>query len=378
MLAPDRQTVFPVEARIEEAEPLGDRSADLFDAVNVGRLTLSNRVFMAPMTRSRAPLDGSPTPLMAEYYRQRAGAGLIITEGTQPSAVGQGYPDTPGIYTDAHESGWAAIADAVRGAGGRMFVQLMHAGRLSHPDNSGHQPVAPSSGVPEGQIYTHGGRKVCPPPRVLGKADLPGVIDEFVQAAGRTVSAGVDGVELHGANGYLLHQFLSDGTNRRSDEYGGEPAARAKFVVETVRAVAAHIGADRVGLRVSPGVQAEYAEETDAWGPYEVLLRELADLGLGYLHVLTSDGMDMLRAIRSLWPGTLVVNTGFEEITDVTTARELIRSGIADAVSVGRPFISNPDLVERWRTGEPIAPSDRSTYYGGGALGYTDYPSLAG
>lgn len=350
----------------------------LLRPINLGSISADNRILMAPLTRSRAHDDGVPSDLQVEYYRQRAGAGLIISEGTQPSAVGKGYINTPGLHTDAQQAGWARIADAVHGRGGKLVAQLMHAGRMSHPDSSGTESVAPSALAPQGtQMFTLDGMKDIPTPRALETDELPGVVAEFVDAAERAVAAGLDGVELHAANGYLLHEFLSDGENTRTDAYGGSPANRARFVVEVVQAVATAIGADKVGIRLSPGHGAGGMTERDYADTYRELLAQIDGLGLAYLHVLIEPDDELLPVLKQAWSGPFLLNTGFGRDSNRDEMERLVADGVADAVAVGRPFIANPDLVARWRSGAELNEGDSSTWYGGGAEGYTDYPSLA-
>ncbi len=351
--------------------------SSLLAPITVGDIVANNRVFMAPLTRSRATDDGVPTDLQVEYYRQRARAGLIIAEGTQPSQVGKGYTNTPGLHTEAQQDGWARIADAVHAEGGRIVVQLMHAGRMSHPDNSGHQSIAPSAIAPVGaQMFTKTGMQDIPAPRALNIDELPGVVADFVDAGKRAVAAGLDGVELHAANGYLLHEFLSNGENLRTDSYGGSAANRARFVVEVVTAVAEAIGADRVGIRISPGHTAGAITETNNWDTYAELLAEIDTLSLAYLHVLIQPDDPMLSKIRDAWAGELVLNTGFGVLSERDDMEALVADGPADAVAVGRPYIANPDLVERWTIGAELNEAQQATFYGGGAEGYTDYPTL--
>jgi N-ethylmaleimide reductase len=355
--------------------------ANLFEPLSVGALELSNRVVMAPLTRSRAGDGMVPTDLNVEYYRQRAGAGLIITEGTQPSAVGQGYTSTPGLHTDEQQAGWARVADAVHAEGGRIVVQLMHAGRVAHPDNkNGLETVAPSAIAAPGQILTPNGMADFVVPRALRTDELAGVVAEYVEASRRAIAAGLDGVELHGANGYLLHQFLSPVTNQRTDGYGGSAQARARFVLEVAGAVADAIGGDRVGIRLSPGNLAGGTGETDAAetaATYGALVDGLAPLGLAYLHVLGDPAGELTQDLRRRFGGVFMANSGFTEVTTLDEARRLVADDVADLVSVGRLFIANPDLVRRWRTGAELNEPDPSTFYGGGAEGYTDYPELA-
>jgi N-ethylmaleimide reductase len=350
---------------------------DIFSGYRLGDLVLGNRIVMAPMTRNRATADGVPTPSMATYYAQRAGAGLIVTEGTQPSAVGQGYPHTPGLHTDEQVEGWRAVADAVHAEGGVVFAQLMHAGRISHPKVIGTTPVAPSAVRPAGEVFTGEGTDPFQTPRALETGELPSVVEEFVDASRRAVAAGLDGVELHAANGYLLQQFLADGSNHRTDAYGGTPENRARFVVEVAQAVVAAIGADRVGIRVSPNVDFNDNAESEAAETYAALLDGLKPLGLAYLHVI--DGADeegVSRALREGFEGTVIVNTGFGGPSDLDTAERTIDTSGGDLFSIGRAFIANPDLVERLRSSAPLNVPDGDTFYGGDDRGYTDYPTL--
>ncbi|MGZ4588873.1 MAG: alkene reductase [Mycobacteriaceae bacterium] len=349
----------------------------LLTPITVGDIVANNRVFMAPLTRGRATDDGVPTDLQVEHYRQRARAGLIIAEGTQPSEVGKGYTNTPGLHTDAQQEGWARIAEAVHAEGGSIVVQVMHAGRMSHPDNSGHESVAPSAIAPKGaQMFTKGGMKDIAAPRALETDELPGVVADFVNASKRAVAAGLDGVELHAANGYLLHEFLSNGENLRTDSYGGSAENRARFVVEVVTAVADAIGAEKVGIRISPGHGANAATETDNWDTYAEMLAQIDPLRLSYLHVLIKPDDPTLSKIRDSWTGELVLNTGFGVVSERDDMERLLADGPADAVAVGRPYIANPDLVERWTIGAELNEPQSATFYGGGAEGYNDYPTL--
>ena len=353
-----------------------------FEPVRIGPWKLPQRFVMAPMTRNRAGEGMAPTELTAEYYAQRAGAGLLIAEGTQPSAVGQGYPNTPGIHSADQVAGWRAVADAVHARDGRIVVQLMHAGRVSHPDNKdGLEAVAPSAVAAPGEMITATGMQAHPTPRALETDEIPAVIEEFVQAARNAVDAKIDGVEVHSANGYLLHQFLAPNTNLRTDAYGGSPEARARFTVEVTRAVAAEIGADRVGLRISPGHAFNGIEETDeadVRATYEAVADGVADLGLAYLSILADPSSDLVVDLRARFGGPVVINTGFSDVTTIESVEKILEQDLADLVAVGRPYISNPDLAERWRTGAELSEADQATIYGGGAEGYTDYPSLAG
>ena len=350
---------------------------DLFAPFKLGSLELANRLVMAPLTRNRAGANEAPTELAAEYYAQRATAGLIVSEGTQPSAIGQGYPHTPGLHTDEQVAGWRLVADAVHARGGKIVVQLMHAGRISHQAIIGQQPVAPSAVIPAGEVYTEQGMKAFEVPRALEIAELPGIVAEYVDAARRAVEAGTDGVELHAANGYLLQQFLSDNTNTRTDGYGGSPENRARFVIEVATAVAAAIGADKVGIRISPAGSFNDIAETEIERTYAALLEGLAPLGLLYLHVVEGPDTDFHEQLRKVWQGGFIFNTGFTGPSDLATAQEAVDTGATDLFCIGRGFLANPDLVERLRTGVELNEPDMATFYSGGAKGYTDYPTLS-
>ncbi|QJY46348.1 alkene reductase [Pseudonocardia broussonetiae] len=350
----------------------------LLQPVTAGALRAANRVWMAPMTRNRADADGTPNDLSVEYYGQRAGAGVVITEGSQPSAVGQGYPNTAGVVTDANEAGWARVADAVHAEGGTLVVQLMHAGRISHTGTiGGATPVSCTATTARGEIVTTEGLQAYSAPRALATDELPGVAAEFADAARRAVRAGVDGVELHAANGYLLHQFLADGVNDRTDAYGGPAENRARFVVEVAKAAADAVGADRVGIRLSPANPYNDITEDDV-SVYETLVAQLAEIGLAYVHLVAPADDPVVGKLRAVWPGVLVLNTGFAADSERDAVERIVADGVADAVAVGRPFIANPDLVTRWTRGAELTEPDPSTFYGGGAQGYTDYPRLAG
>lgn len=349
----------------------------LFEPYQLGPYRLSNRLVMAPMTRNRAAADGVPGELAATYYAQRASAGLIVTEGIQPSAVGQGYPGTPGLHTDAQQAGWSGVAAGVHARGGVIFAQLMHAGRISHPDLIGSQPVAPSAVRPAGEVFTPSGLQPFQTPRALGAAELPGVVAEFVAAARRAVAAGLDGVELHAANGYLLQQFLADNTNQRSDNYGGSASARARFVLEVSAAVAAAIGPERVGIRISPGGEFNDIAETTTAATYRALLDGLRPLSLAYLHLVADPAGELAASLRPEFPQPVIINTGFAGRSDRATAETVLAAGQGDLFSIGRAFLANPDLVERLRRGAPLNDPDEATFYQGGRRGYVDYPALA-
>ncbi|WP_174291229.1 alkene reductase [Sphingomonas bacterium] len=349
---------------------------DIFSPVTLGALRLANRVVMAPMTRDRAGDADEPTPLMLEYYRQRASAGLIVTEGTQPSATGKGYWRTPGLHDAVQVEGWRHVADAVQGAGGSLVVQLMHVGRAAVAANKAAdaETVAPSAIASREPIAGPDGQPVPPAmPRALETAEIAGVVEEFAQAARNARAAGIDGVELHCTSGYLPMQFLSTGSNRRTDGYGGATANRIRFVVETLEAIAAAIGADRVGLRVFPGNPYNDMQDDDPADTYGALIDALDPLGLAYLHLIhyPTPELDALALLRPRWSGPIIANNGLR----LDTARALLDTSTVDAVSFGRAFISNPDLVERFRVGAPLARQDRDTFYTGEAKGYTDYPA---
>lgn len=347
----------------------------LWDPTTIGRISLEHRLAMAPMTRSRSTPGGVPTELNAEYYAQRASTGLIVTEGTQPSDDGQGYLLTPGIYTDEHIDGWRLVTDAVHEAGGRIVIQLMHTGRVSHPSNTPHgrQPVAPSAAKPDGMMFTASGPQEIPEPRALSEGEIAETVQDFGRAAAAAIRAGADGVEIHGANGYLLHQFLSTNANRRTDHYGGSIGNRIRFADEVASAVADEIGADRTGIRISPGNPFNDIVEEDVPELYGALLETLAPLDLAYLHVAHGGDEDLLRSIRNDWTGALVLNRGGASLDD--RVRD-VEDGLADVVTVGAMVLANPDLVARLKTGAPLNDPDPSTFYGGDERGYTDYPTI--
>ncbi|WP_410667701.1 alkene reductase [Amycolatopsis sp. cmx-4-68] len=349
----------------------------LFDRYELDGLVLPNRVVMAPMTRVRAAAGGVPTSSMATYYAQRASAGLIVTEGVQPSLVGQSNPGTPGLHTDEQVAGWRQVTAAVHANGGRLFAQLMHGGRVSHPDTTGRQPVGPSAVPAVGDVFTPTGPQPAPVPRALDTAEVPEHARSYAEAARRALDAGFDGVELHGANGYLISQFLSSNANRRTDRYGGPVAHRIRFAVEAAAATAAAVGGARTGIRLSPGGTFWGVEETDVPELYTALLRELAALDLAYVHLEATADEDVLLRLRRAWPGTLVVNPTLPmgpKQTGRTEAEHWLDLG-ADLISFGRAFIANPDLVERLRNRLPLAPVDEATYYQGGDAGYLTYPA---
>ncbi|WAB82586.1 alkene reductase [Microcella daejeonensis] len=355
----------------------------LLSPLALGAISLPNRLVMAPMTRTRSGDDGVPGPLVAEYYAQRASSGLIITEGVYPSHESRAYAGQPGIVTEEQQAGWARVAEAVRGAGGRMFMQVMHGGRVSHTAITGTERiVAPSAIAIEGEVRLGDGSKApYPVPAALTADELATVRDEFVAASRRAIDAGLDGVELHSANGYLLHEFLSPHSNVRDDAYGGSPEARARFVIEVAEAVVAEVGADRVGIRISPSHNIQDVLETDADDvrqTYTALVRGLAPLGLAYLSVLHAEPAgELVQSLRRDFGGAVIANSGFGVVTTREEAGALVDDDIADAVAIGRPYIANPDLVERWDRGAELNAVDEATVYTGGASGYTDYPRLS-
>ncbi|CCF01222.1 putative oxidoreductase (plasmid) [Sinorhizobium fredii HH103] len=351
---------------------------DIWTPKRIGAIEVSNRLAMAPMTRSRAQYDGTPSRLAAEYYAQRASLGLLITEGTQPSDDGQGYTLTPGIYTDAHVKGWKEITDAVHAKGSKIFIQLMHVGRTSHPDNTPHrrQALAPSAIAPKDQIFTPNGLQPVPGPREMSADDIRQTIADFRFAAKRAVEAGADGVEIHGANGYLIQQFFAPNANQRTDAYGGGIENRARFAIEVAKAVAEEIGAERTGIRLSPGATLGGLDEGPE-GPdlYRFVVAELDKLGLAYVHIMHLGNEALLADIRKLWHKALIVNRPGRAVADVGAD---IAKGLADIESYGQFTLANPDFPERLKKGAEMNPADRATYFGGDATGYTDYSALTG
>ncbi|MFD4258420.1 alkene reductase [Streptomyces sp. NPDC058534] len=356
-------------------------STELFAPAPLGPLTLPNRLVMAPLTRNRAEADGTPTPLMTTYYAQRATAGLIIAEAATPNAVGQTYPNITAVHSTRHVAGWRQVTEAVRDAGGRMFLQLQHGGRVGHPATSGLTPVAPSPVPLPETIFTPDGHRPAVVPREMSEDDIRGTVADFARAARNALDAGFEGVEVHSANGHLLHQFLAANTNRRTDGYGGPAAARIRFTAEVVEAVAAEIGAERTGLRVSPGNTVNGIAEGETEEIYPALAARLGGLGLAYLHLVYADpDAPVFGRLRAGWPGVLIANPvlgeGFGTDTVRHASERLLRAG-ADLIALGRPFLANPDLVARLRTGAPLNPvRERYLMYVGGATGYTDYPAL--
>ncbi|WP_116452189.1 alkene reductase [Blastococcus litoris] len=356
---------------------------DLFTPVRLGDLELANRVVMAPLTRLRSGRAGVPGDLVVEHYAQRAGVGLIITEGVFPDGESRSYAGQPGIVTDEQVEGWRRVADAVHARGGRIVMQVMHGGRVSHPELTGTRVVGPSAIAIRGEVHVGGGRKEpFPVPHALTTAEVERTRDDIVAASERAVAAGLDGVELHSANGYLLHEFLSPAANQRTDRYGGSPENRARLGVEVATAVAAAIGAGRVGIRISPEHNIQDALETDPddlRATYGALLDGLRPLGLAYLSVLHREpGGELVQDLRRRFGGPLIANSGFGTVTTRDEAVRLIEDAHAEAVAVGRPVLANPDLVERWAGEHPENQPDPATFYASGPIGYVDYPTLAG
>jgi 2,4-dienoyl-CoA reductase-like NADH-dependent reductase (Old Yellow Enzyme family) len=340
-------------------------------------MQLQHRFAMAPMTRSRANADGTPSQLAPVYYRQRASLGLLISEGTQPSEDGQGYLNTPGIFTHAHMMGWRKVTEAVHAANAHLFIQLMHVGRIAHPDNTSHhrQPVAPSAIPPGEAMFTAQGQLPIPVPHALSARQVKATVQDFRTAAARAMEAGADGVEIHGANGYLIQQFLSRNSNIRSDEYGGSVENRARFAIEVCEAVAAEVGAKRTGIRLSPGSRLGGIDEgPSGQDTYIYLVAEVAKLDLAYLHLAHPSDDALTRELRWIWPNAFLLNRANRTLQ---TAASDIEMDLADVIPVGRWALSNPDFVERVRRGAPLNSPDEATFYGGGARGYVDYPALS-
>lgn len=353
-------------------------SNTLFEPYALGGITLANRVVMAPLTRNRAAAGLVPSELVAEYYAQRASAGLIITEATQVSMQAQGYQDTPGLYTSEQIAGWQKVTDAVHAKGGRIFVQLWHVGRVSHVDLlGGDAPVAPSAIRAATKTFVNNGFADVSEPRALELAELPGIVNDFRKTAANAIKAGFDGVEVHGANGYLLEQFAKDGANVRTDAYGGSVENRARLLLEVTAAVAQEIGAERTGIRISPVSPANGISASDPQAQYDYIVDQLDALGVAYIHVVegaTGGPRDVApfdyTSLRRRFSKAYIANNGY----DLDLATSHLADGKADLIAFGRPFIANPDLVERLQSGTPLAEMNAATLYGGGAAGYTDYP----
>lgn len=358
-------------------------SKKIFEKYQLGNIELANRIVMAPMTRSRAT-DNIPNALMAAYYTQRAGAGLIITEGTSPSPNGLGYPRIPGAYSSAQTEGWRGVTQAVHAAGGKIFLQIMHTGRVSHPLNmpAGSEVLAPSAiGLTDSEMYTDAkGNQPFPQPKEMTAEDIKTAIQEYVTTAKNAIDAGFDGVELHAANGYLLEQFINPGSNQRTDKYGGGIENRIRFVIEVAEQVVAAIGKDKTAIRVSPyGAFNEMGLYDELDETYALLAEKLNDLGLVYLHLVDHSSMgapevpDRIKEIlRTKFERTFILSGGYTK----ERAENDLQAGKGDLVAMGRPWIANPDLVERFQEEAPLAEPDYDSFYTPGAKGYTDYPAL--
>ena len=352
----------------------------LFDPYKLGAVTLTNRAVMAPLTRNRALAGFVPNPLAIEYYGQRASAGLLITEASQVSQQGQGYQDTPGIYTKEQVAGWRKVTDHVHERGGHIYIQLWHVGRISHTSlqANGGAPVAPSAIRANTKTFVGGAFADVSEPRALELSEIPGIIDSFKRASANAIEAGFDGVEIHGANGYLLDQFAKDGTNKRTDAYGGSIENRARLMLEVSKAVAAEAGAERTGIRISPVTPANDVSDSNPQPLFDHIVDQLNALKLVYIHVIegaTGGPRDIApfdyASLRKRFSGTYIANNGY----DFKLATEVLDQNKADLIAFGKPFISNPDLVERLKLGAPLNAFDKTTFYGGGAKGYTDYPA---
>ncbi len=355
----------------------------LFDTVNIAGLPLKNRIVMAPLTRSRATRDGLVGPMVAEYYAQRADAGLIISEATNISPRAIGYAYTPGIYTDAQVQSWSLVTEAVHKKGGLIVCQLWHVGRISHPSlqPNGDLPLAPSAVKPEGQAFTYDGFVPHVTPRAIEIDEIPAIIEEYRHAAQCAKDAGFDGVEIHAANGYLLDQFLRDGTNKRQDAYGGSIENRTRLLEEVAQAVVGVWGADKVGVRLAPTSTRNDIDDSNPKPLFTHVVRQMNALGLAYIHIVegitggprdVEGGFDLQATLAPLFDGVYMANNGY----DKALADSVLKRGFVDVIAFGRPFISNPDLVERLRHNAALAQPDQATMYGGGAEGYIDYPVL--
>jgi N-ethylmaleimide reductase len=354
----------------------------LLEPFKLGPITLPNRLVMAPLTRNRAiPPGMTPSPLAIDYYAQRASAGLLITEASQVSQQGQGYQDTPGIYSKEQVAAWKKVTERVHEHRGRIFIQLWHVGRVSHNSlqPGGGKPVGPSAIRAKGKTFVNGTFTEISEPRALELSEIPGIIDDFRRGTANALEAGFDGVEIHGANGYLLDQFAKDGANQRSDDYGGGIENRARLMLEVSRAVAAEAGAERTGIRISPVTPANDVSDSDPQPLFEYIVGGLNALKLAYIHVIegaTGGPRDFApfdyASLRKRFGGAYIANNAY----DFELASDVLASGAADLIAFGKPFISNPDLVERLKRGAPLNAWDKATFYGGGAKGYTDYPTL--
>ena len=354
----------------------------LFTPFRLGKISIDNRIVMAPLTRSRASINGIPTPMMAAYYRQRASAGLIISEATNISRQGTGYPYTPGIYSNEQINAWKPVTEAVHMAGGRIFMQLWHVGRHSHPWYQDHAqaPVSSSAIRESGSIKTPEGIKETVVPRALKPDEIRNIVLQYGQASENAIKAGFDGVEIHGANGYLIDQFIQDGVNKRTDQYGGSIENRSRFLFEIIDEVTSRIGSDRTGLRLSPSGITLDISDSDPVGTFTYIINRLNRYPLVYLHIMEPfmdvshlpnylQDRDVTPYYRKIYKGVLMTNVKF----DAESGEKVLREGNADLVAVGKPFISNPDLVEKYKNGAAITPWNTDTFYTQGEEGYTDY-----
>jgi 2,4-dienoyl-CoA reductase-like NADH-dependent reductase (Old Yellow Enzyme family) len=355
--------------------------AGLFDLLKLGSIELPNRILMAPLTRARAGREATPNEMMAAYYAQRATAGLIISEATGISREGLGWPGSPGLWNEAQVEGWKQVTDAVHHSGGRIVAQLWHMGRLVHPSVSGMEPVSSSAVTAPDHARTYEGKKPYTLPRAATEHDIRRIVADYAAAAGNAIKAGFDGVQVHGANGYLVDQFLRDGANFRTDEYGGSIENRVRFMTEVLKAVGSEIGMDRVGIRFSPNISSQGVVDGDPVPLFEAVARQLEELEVPWIELReprqpTSSGViptaPVSPAMRAFYSGRIVINSD----SNWADARKLVNDGDADAVSIGRLFISNPDLVKRIALGRSLSEGDSSTFYAGGAEGYLDYPTL--
>lgn len=354
----------------------------LLTKYNLSGIDLANRMVMAPMTRSRAGEGNVPTDLMAKYYQQRSSAGLIISEGTQISQQGIGYPWTPGIHTDEQVEGWKKVTKAVHEEGSKIFAQIWHVGRVSHPRyHDGEPPVAPSAVKPDGQIFTADGMKDFVTPRALETTEIPGIIADYAQAAQNAIKAGFDGVEIHGANGYLIDQFLKDGTNKRDDQYGGSLENRSRFALEVVEAVTKAIGPEKTGIRFSPAGRNQGISDSNPKETFSYVLEQLNDFNLAFVHLMEPMGdvsdlenypSEVTKYFREIYDSTIITNAGYNQ----ESGNKAIEEGTADLVAYARLFLANPDLPARFAANADLNEPDQSTFYGGDEEGYTDYPFM--
>jgi N-ethylmaleimide reductase len=356
--------------------------SDLFDPIRLGAIEAPNRVLMAPLTRGRAGRDGVPTAIMAEYYAQRASAGLIISEATGISRLGLGWPFAPGLWTQAQAEGWKPVTEAVHAAGGRIVAQLWHMGRQVHSSVTGEQPVSSSATQTKGHFHTYEGRQPSEQARALDLAEIPGIIEDYARATEHALKAGFDGVQIHAANGYLIDQFLRDGANHRSDAYGGSVDNRIRLLSEVAERVVAVAGADRTAVRLSPNGESQGVDDSDPHALFLPAAKRLSELGIAFLELREpgpegtfgrTDVPKLSPAIRTVFDRPLVVNSDY---VTREAAQAALDSGVADAVSFGRTFLANPDLPERLRTGAPLNEGNMATWYSRGPEGYIDYPAL--